>query len=520
MGCLAAAAMGQSNPISGQGTANTVPLFTGTSTLGNSNIIQSNGNVGIGVTNPSYTLQIATPNTGGGIYIAPSAGWAAGDSVAVYLGGDNHYIQGNYSSADVMSGYYGQQFENLSGTVMTVGYNAGRNVGIGTTSPAYMLDVSGPVRSSTGGFVFPDGTTQTTAFSSSGSGTIDAGKILFPDGSALTSAAGLGLPAGVVLNKTFVFGVGSVHTFLIATLPSSNAGTYDHLHLFVTLNTGDASQETSYIDATFGNRSGFNALWTLRGSPIAIQSNLVAYQNTDGSVGIYLILGNQYVSGGYTILEAQQEQVYANPPDLGAYAFSGQTLLFNASSGANPPAWYTDFSGNTTFHGNLTLSQGSGASIKFPDGTVQSTAYTGTCSTGGDYAESVDVTGTKSTFEAGDIIVIDPENPGHFVKSSTPYSPLVAGVYSTKPGYVGRRQTTDPRFAKSEIPMAMVGIVPTKVTAENGPIKVGDLLVTSSTPGYAMHGTDRAAITGAIVGKALGSLQSGSGVIEVLVSLQ
>jgi len=68
--------------------------------------------------------------------------------------------------------------------------------------------------------------------------------------------------------------------------------------------------------------------------------------------------------------------------------------------------------------------------------------------------------------------------------------------------------------------MAMVGIVPTKVSTENGPIKEGDLLVTSSTPGYVMKGTDRSAMTGAIVGKALAAMDSGTGVIEVLVSLQ
>jgi len=58
------------------------------------------------------------------------------------------------------------------------------------------------------------------------------------------------------------------------------------------------------------------------------------------------------------------------------------------------------------------------------------------------------------------------------------------------------------------------------VSAENGPIKVGDLLVASSTLGHAMKGTDRSLLTGAVVGKALGSLDSGTGVIEVLVTLQ
>ena len=68
--------------------------------------------------------------------------------------------------------------------------------------------------------------------------------------------------------------------------------------------------------------------------------------------------------------------------------------------------------------------------------------------------------------------------------------------------------------------MAMLGIVPTKVSAENGPIHRGDLLVTSSTPGYAMKGTDPSRLIGSVVGKALGSLDSGTGVIEVVVTLQ
>ena len=77
----------------------------------------------------------------------------------------------------------------------------------------------------------------------------------------------------------------------------------------------------------------------------------------------------------------------------------------------------------------------------------------------------------------------------------------------------------DPRPAK-EIPLAIVGIVPCKVSAENGSIQRGDLLVTSSTSGYAMRGTDRRRMLGAVVGKALEPLSSGKGVIQVLVTLQ
>jgi hypothetical protein len=132
----------------------------------------------------------------------------------------------------------------------------------------------------------------------------------------------------------------------------------------------------------------------------------------------------------------------------------------------------------------------------------------------------VDVSGNRAEYEPGDVLVVDPNADGRFVKSSQAYSTAVMGIYSTRPGVVGRRQKSDRSHMAEEVPMAMIGVVPTKVTAEGGPIKPGDLLVTSSTPGYAMRGTDRSLLTGAIIGKALGHLDSGTGLIEVAVSLQ
>ena len=72
----------------------------------------------------------------------------------------------------------------------------------------------------------------------------------------------------------------------------------------------------------------------------------------------------------------------------------------------------------------------------------------------------------------------------------------------------------------AEVPLAVVGIVPCKVTAENGAIARGDLLLTSSRPGYAMKGTDRSRMLGAVIGKTMQPLPKGSGVIQVLVTLQ
>jgi hypothetical protein len=144
----------------------------------------------------------------------------------------------------------------------------------------------------------------------------------------------------------------------------------------------------------------------------------------------------------------------------------------------------------------------------------------GTQTGGADFAESVSVGGEKDKYEPGDVLVIDTTVDRQLTLAKTPYSTLVAGIYSTKPGVTATPHTSeDPRLA-TEIPVAIVGIVPCKVTNENGPIARGDLLVTSSTPGYAMRGSDRTMLPGAIIGKAMQSLSGAKGKIEILVTLR
>ena len=237
-----------------------------------------------------------------------------------------------------------------------------------------------------------------------------------------------------------------------------------------------------------------------------------------GSNGGWLIRGTEAGDdfGFYTIPGANPGNVpqSISPGAMESYRRMTITNAGSVGIGTTSPQATLDVSGNVKI-------SGSGAPLMFPDGTTQSTAYSGTCvATGGDYAESVDVKGPKASYEPGDVMVIGTESTSDVTKSSEPYSTLVAGIYSSKPGYVGRRQTTNPQLATSEIPMAMIGNVPTKVSTENGSIHRGDLLVSSSTPAYAMKGTDHNRMAGAILGKAMGSLDSGSGLIDVLVTLQ
>jgi hypothetical protein len=173
-----------------------------------------------------------------------------------------------------------------------------------------------------------------------------------------------------------------------------------------------------------------------------------------------------------------------------------------------------------------------GADAKFRvhgDGDVTADgAFTGG---GADFAEMVEVSTGYSSVEAGDVMVIDPTNPRAIVKSSRSRSTLVAGIYSTEAGFIGSERDWDRQLTGeigtytledmavefNEIPLAVVGIVPCKVSAENGAIRPGDLLVTSNSPGYAMR--DDNPKVGTVVGKALGSLTSGKDVVKILVTL-
>ncbi len=155
-----------------------------------------------------------------------------------------------------------------------------------------------------------------------------------------------------------------------------------------------------------------------------------------------------------------------------------------------------------------------------------------------DFAEMIAVSTGAASVQAGDVVVIDPGASRSVRLSSQPYSTLVAGVYSTKPGFVGSERDftessltpghegkalkrEDMALLHDEVPIAVVGIVPCKVSVENGPILPGTMLVTSSTPGYAMG--DANPPVGTVVGKALEAFDGTLGrvgTIRILVTLQ
>ncbi|MBI3872144.1 MAG: hypothetical protein HY304_03595 [candidate division Zixibacteria bacterium] len=156
-----------------------------------------------------------------------------------------------------------------------------------------------------------------------------------------------------------------------------------------------------------------------------------------------------------------------------------------------------------------------GADVKFRVWANGNATIDGTFTGGGaDFAEMIEMTDAAAPAAAGDVMVIDTDKSRTVKISSQPRSTLVAGIRSTKPGFLGSEHEP----LAEEIPLAVVGIVPCRVSTENGPIRPGDLLVTAATPGCAMR--DDSPRPGTILGKALEPLAQGRGLIRVLVTLQ
>lgn len=141
----------------------------------------------------------------------------------------------------------------------------------------------------------------------------------------------------------------------------------------------------------------------------------------------------------------------------------------------------------------------------------------GTQTSGADFAERVDVVGSRDDYEPGDVLVISQAADRTVERAAQKFSTAVVGVYSTEPGVLAG--APDGVGELGGVPVAITGIVPCKVTAENGPIRRGDLLVTATRPGHAMRAGDHPA-PGTVLGKAMQPLDGEYGVIEILVSLR
>jgi Peptidase_G2, IMC autoproteolytic cleavage domain len=404
------------------------------------------------------------------------------------------------------------------------------NVGIGTTTPTAKLEVNG-----------------TTAVSGNlvkFAGTDPNGNVLAEIVSTGTAGALLSLTGGG--GTPFLFQSGGTNSGIGNNRLS--IGTWSNFGLFTIQSNGNVGIGTT-SPLTF-----FHAK-----SPATTHGNMyldttsagysTAFSFLEGGVGRASIQHNASVLPGGLVFQT------------GGIAAPASTRMVitstgNVGIGTNSPSVRLDVAGQ--------VRSGSGGFV-FPDGTVQTTAATGTGPgpwsnngsniiyyNGGSVGigtsnptKTLDVAGTINAsgtitggnivakyqdvaewvpaahhVPAGTVVVLNPNKSNQVLASTKAYDTRVAGVISAQPGLILGES------GEGKVMVATTGRVKVKVDARRAPIHIGDLLVTSAREGLAMKsqplslGGAQIHRPGTLIGKALEPMESGTGEILVLLSLQ
>jgi|HubBroStandDraft_1064217.scaffolds.fasta_scaffold00874_10 hypothetical protein len=467
--------------LTGTGQAEHIPIWTNSKTLGNSVIYSSGGEVGIGTTTPAATLEV----------------------------NGNTQVDGNLSLS-------GSILENGAGTLIWAPNNGSGNLAVGLNNLSSTTNGSNNTGVGVGALAGDNFGGYNTAVGASALSFVGSGVGNTAVGYDALSANSSNQNTAVGSEALVGNGGGEANTAVGASALMSNSSGANNVSVGAFANT---SNTTGNNNTAVGYLAGMDETAGYQGT--GSNNTFIGYKATP--------TGASDISNAAAI-GANAQVGQSNTLILGGTGSNAVTVGIGTATPFNDYALVIQTPSSGQINGGV-VSNASGGNIflgmtngthKFRvDTNGEVYADGGVQSSGADFAESVAVRGLRSQYEPGDVLEIDPKADRSLRLSQHPYATMVAGIYSTKPGLLATPHPLhDPTTQTSEVPMAIVGIVPCKVTAENGPIARGDLLVTSSRPGYAMKGTDRRRMLGAVVGKALEALPKGSGVIQVLVTLQ
>jgi hypothetical protein len=378
------------------------------------------------------------------------------------------------------------------------------NVGIGTLSPAEKLHVLGNARFEN------DGNGRTIEID--GNGEIESSSTLYLNRYSSSAVA-------------IAEGGGSVRFGPNSGLPtlqlwSGNVGigtSSPDYRLEVYANDQGISQysPSHFSGAAIRTDASGGALGTTTNDPLHLYTNNSQPRvtlDTSGRLGV-----------GTNVNPGRPLDLHANGQGFRHYSPTHQTdvsTYCSASGGwigtysQHPLHFYT---GNSNEQMTLTTAGRLGIGTTNP-GTTLDVNGAITIRGGADIVESFE--SSCGVLEPGTVVAIDPDHPGQLMCSAQAYDTKVAGVVSGAGGVnPGLLLGQDDMFS-GDTKVAMTGRVYVKCTTEGGPVRPGDRLTTSSLDGHAMRVADGPRADGAVIGKAMSSLDEGTGLVLVLVNLQ